>query len=158
MMCGLLTACSSADGHYAFDLRSEDMIGTWVATGNLETSLELASDGTFSASSWPQNVMCSGKEAEFTSELAGIPAVDFTGRWDFYKGSEGLSLALVRLNPATDICPDGTPQGYLWESTDNRVSICIPLGTVDADNFQFDRTLVLQKEPNTDQDDANPCV
>lgn len=158
VMCGLLSACSSTGGHYAFDVRNEDMVGTWVATGDLGTRLELASDGTLSASAWPRNVMCSGKEAEFTSELAGAPTVDFTGRWRFDKGDEELYLAFIRLYVDGGVCPDGTPQGYLWEGTDNRVSICIPLGNPDPDNFQFDRTLVLQKDSNADQGGAKPCV
>jgi hypothetical protein len=142
--CGvLLTACAS-DGGYAYDLRPSDIAGTWTAAGDLDAVLTFDADGSVIATSWPRTVMCSAEVAEQTSELDDAATVDFEGTWKLHAGAPGGSLPDVQLNVPADVCPEDSPQGFLWRGSDDRVSLCFPLGTSDPDSFQTNRMLVLQ--------------
>lgn len=155
--CGLLAGCVS-DGGYAYETRADDLTGSWSAGRELATRLELASDGTATGVAWPRSVMCAGQGAERSDELSKSPTVDFEGEWKFYAGEPGTSLPDIQLSVPADVCPDGSPHGFLWRDPAGHISLCFPLGTSDPDSFQAHRMFILQADDNEQRATAEPCV
>ena len=125
--CGLLAGCVP-DGGYAYETRADDMTGSWSAGRGLATRLELASDGTATGVAWPRSVMCAGQDAERSDELPKSTTVDFGGDWKFYAGKPGTSLPDIQLSVPADVCPDGSPHGFLWRDPGGLRSRQLPSG------------------------------
>lgn len=116
----VLTACTNSD----FTLSAEDAYGTWRAGSDLPTTLELADDGTFTASAWPIDVGCSGRPPLTAAELHDSEMIDFSGRWE--ETDEGNQNDLY-LYPESDRCRVHSIQTGL-RSEDGVLYSCTLLG------------------------------
>lgn len=158
-LAALLTVSACDYGSYAWDLDESDLVGSWTTTSEIGTELVVHADGTFDATSWPNNLNCTGVIAEDMDEMIDAPTSDLKGSWTFQAGTgsdtEGGGLAGLTLQfPAT--CTQLSPQAYFRAAEDGTVSMCFPLDG-DPDSFSSSRALALLKAPISAGAEAEAC-
>lgn len=136
-LAAVLTVSACDSGSYAWDLDESDLVGSWTTTSEIGTELIVHADGTFDATSWPNNLNCTGLLAEDMDEVIGAPTSDLAGSWTFQAGTgsdtEGGGLAGLTLQ-FSSTCTQLSPQAYFRTAEDGTVSMCFPLDG-DPDSF-----------------------
>lgn len=154
-----LTVSACDDGSYAWDLDESDLVGSWTATSEIDTELVVHADGTFDATSWPNNLNCTGLIAEDMDEVIDAPTSNLEGSWTFQAGTgsdtESGGLAGLMLQFPTT-CTQLSPQAYFRTAEDGTVSMCFPLDG-DPDSFSSSRALALLKAPIAADAESEAC-
>jgi hypothetical protein len=89
-----LSGCGGG-GPLAFGVKQRDLPGLWVAVlpDAPDASIQVSSDGTFSAIDWPENLVCITPHPETVEGLRGQDRVDFSGRWRLMSSQPQVSFS-----------------------------------------------------------------
>lgn len=108
--------------------------------------LVIAEDGTFAASSWPRNLLCSARSADSLGDLDWEDRVDFGGSWRSV--SPDLVYSLVFSIESGDCARTGWSSN-VWNSGSGELELKIFLDSVmDPDSATDDQIFWIRKEVN----------
>lgn len=149
----LLVACTS--GSVASGLTEEQTVGRWSAGDGFSTQLDLAMDGTLSATDWPMTLGCDGDDVFDVDDLRAVESRDFSGSWESYGGSLTYQLTL---SFATEVCPRGGATAYIWRNGDSTLDICIKVSPeISSDLVRRDQLFALTRDQDGGRSAVGSC-
>lgn len=137
-----LTGC--AGGVVANDLDANDVAGVWrVDGGESDAMLSISADGSFSAKSWPENLLCSAAGARDRGDVARAKTIEFTGKWQAPDRGAPYML-LFSVDSAT--CTNSAWALDVWEFDGGQYKMEVFLDSVvDPDTARDDQVLWISK-------------
>lgn len=140
-----LTLTGCALRNIAYDVDERELVGAWgQESGDHAMSLVISADGTFVASSWPRNLVCSARSADTVEDLNGDDLVDFGGSWRSL--SPDLGYSLVFSIESGDCARTGWSSD-VWDSGSGELELRIFLDSVmDPDSATDSQIFWMRKE------------
>lgn len=134
-----LTGC--AGGNLAFGVTPDQLVGTWSASGELDTELTLSEDGALSAFDWPASLDCRDNDAKTVDNLSESERLAVAGTWETGTGDVSHVVTLWLDN---EVCPLGGSMAYVWRSLDGTLAMCLKIpNSVPSDELVPGQVLAL---------------